>query len=388
MRENEIMPRRSAEIEVLLRCVRNGVSGAASQHPTQLDAIPDTLDWPLLLSLAEQHGVLGIVYPMLAPYAPEEFAAAARANWAGSQHMACELESLLEIFARNSIDVLPLKGPWLAQTLYGDIAARQSADLDLLVRRSDDSRVEAILLEAGFNPGEVTGDGYHRSFYRNATMVELHVGLGYPEDCPLDTEGIWNRSAAATFHCRPIRVMNEDDLIFFLCYHMLKHSCARLIWIADLSRSLVLLRGNSAGESLLAVARIQGLESLLLYASALAQETLPTPIPSELAAAISGQPRIARIAHEFIELLLSGPSAPLIFPRHWIARAKTQRKPRQMVQRLNLLAPNIRDRNWAESHRIPGPLLVPFLPALRLLRLLHKYGFNRAWRLFAFQLRD
>jgi hypothetical protein len=49
----------------------------------------------------------------------------------------CELKGILRAFAEKAIPVLPLKGPFLAERLYGGISHRVSRDLDLLVHPSD-----------------------------------------------------------------------------------------------------------------------------------------------------------------------------------------------------------------------------------------------------------
>jgi hypothetical protein len=384
------MPAFPPEIEFLLHCLRRSLRSQDSPphgSPEPPLAIPGGLDWSALLALAETHRILAIVYPQLAPYAPEELSTAWRAAWVHSQLLAAELESLLSGFALSGIEVLPLKGPVLAEALYGDIAARQSVDLDLLVRPQDYSAAKALLLASGFTTGSQPSTGYHWAYFREGTMVELHTHLGPLGHCPLNVEEIWSRSGIAAFREQPIRVMPEEDRTLFLCYHLLKHHCARLIWLADLSRALALLEKNGSGEYLLKTAQCQGLERLLLSACAVVRETLGTPLPSELAAAILKQPKIARSARSFIHLKLSGLSAPLLYPKLWIAPAKIERGPWRLWRRLALFAPNLRDRGWAESHRIPGPLLTPLLPVLRLLRLLGKYGFVRALKIFLFRLR-
>src|SRR6185503_8502263 len=63
-----------------------------------------------------------------------------------------ELIKLLDSLDARGIPVIPLKGPTLAVRAYGDIGLRQFSDLDVLVRQSDVSRIQALLIENGFTP--------------------------------------------------------------------------------------------------------------------------------------------------------------------------------------------------------------------------------------------
>ena len=57
-------------------------------------------------------------------------------------------------FAERNIEVLPLKGPVLAEALYGDVTMRAYNDLDLLVRRENFHRAEVLLLDRGLLRGQ------------------------------------------------------------------------------------------------------------------------------------------------------------------------------------------------------------------------------------------
>ena len=75
--------------------------------------------------------------------------------------------------------MLPLKGPLLAQMLYGSPGLRQSGDLDLLVRRKDFERAQVLLKDLGFQPLS-PADFYHQEFKRGNTWVELHFSVTPP----------------------------------------------------------------------------------------------------------------------------------------------------------------------------------------------------------------
>ncbi len=201
--------------------------------------VPRDIGWPRLRELAEDNGVLAIVLESLLEMGtdvPRTFASAARECRRSAERFAATLEDLLQRFAEQSIDALPLKGPALALALYGDATLRSCNDLDLLVRRDDYTRAEALLLDQGFVGRET--DDYHRRFVRHGIPVELHVEIASPRYFPFDSDGIWKRSRVENFRGKPMRAMCDEDLVLYLCLHGLKHGFSRLIWILDAARAL------------------------------------------------------------------------------------------------------------------------------------------------------
>jgi hypothetical protein len=384
------MPASNPEFNFLLDCLRRSLqpqSPAPLQPPIE---IPTNLNWPALLTLAEQHAVLALVYPHLAPHAPIEITAAITAAWKSSWFhahlLASELESLLAAFAQAGIEVMPIKGPVLAQTLFADVAARASLDLDLLVQHHNLPAAQAVLTASGFAAESITqpisGLAYDLPFRRGDTLLELHTSLGRPELCPLNSDEIWSRSHPATFRNQPVRAMSEEDSILYLTYHLLRHNCERLQWIADLARALEIQAAKSSGDSLLKSAQSQHLDQLLLFACALATETLQTLIPAAVAAAIQKQPKFARQAREFLEQNLAAPPSNRPARPTWSFYSAEPSARRRWTRRLRELAPTPADRLWARSNHIPTPLATPLLPFLRAWRVLRAYGVAGAWRNF------
>src|SRR5260370_38643204 len=81
---------------------------------------------------------------------PASLAESFQDNTRNSVQLTAELFRLLDLFAREGIQVLPFKGPTLAMAAYGNLALRQFTDLDLLIRKEDVLRARGILLENGY----------------------------------------------------------------------------------------------------------------------------------------------------------------------------------------------------------------------------------------------
>lgn len=143
------------------------------------------------------------------------------------------LKRNLADFHRAGVPVIALKGPCLAERLYGDASLRTCYDLDLLVRRSDVPRAEQLLTELGFAPNG-RADDYHRPWSRNAFNLELHHNVENPHAFDFDVDAAWDRASLSQFHGAPVWLLAPADELLYLCLHGVRHRFERLCLILDL----------------------------------------------------------------------------------------------------------------------------------------------------------
>ena len=144
-------------MELLLSCAR------ARQNASQADRVGELLrtrlDWQALTSMAMRHRVLPLLYQEVELFAGDvpdlirdEFRDMYLRNAARNMSRAAEVQKLAAIFRSQNIPVMFLRGPVLAESLYGDIASRQFSDVDLLVCPNDVRRVSILLAAEGCQP--------------------------------------------------------------------------------------------------------------------------------------------------------------------------------------------------------------------------------------------
>lgn len=80
----------------------------------------------------------------------------------------------LQIFKEEGIDVVILKGNYLAHTAYKDIGYKRMNDLDILIRKEDWDRIQDVYLRLGYIP---LGFGWSGEKEKPASFS--HVGIGY-----------------------------------------------------------------------------------------------------------------------------------------------------------------------------------------------------------------
>ena len=341
--------------------------------------LPDDTNWGALLILAEENGVLLLLDRLLLASGVNiagSFRDAAQECRAAAESLAAALETLLLDFARQGIEVIPLKGPALALALYGDAALRQSNDIDLLVRREDFSNAESLLLGQGFGPLGAASE-HDRRFLRGELLVELHFELASPRFFPFDIDGIWSRSIHTDFRGRPARAMSKCDLVLYLCAHGLKHGFSRLIWILDLSHALQGWQPHEYEELLMKQAHRQGLRPWLLIGCEVVRAMFPQQLPVALDAAIARSPAALERARHTAARLFSMEQQVVVNDYRGFYLQAEPNPLKRWDYRLRYLMPTYTDYLWARRHRISPRLMI----ILRPFRLLEKYGLSRVWQI-------
>lgn len=199
----------------------------------------DEAEWETVLALAEEEHVLAwAVSRLRSRQGPTTAALSNRADQIEREaaiaafFWSSELKGVLRAFGQSNLRVVPLKGPFLAERLYGNAALRGSRDLDLLVCKADLPRAEAVLTEIGFAPG--VPDDYHRSWHRQTTTVELHRNVENPLAFDFHVEGALQRARPAVFQGEGCWQLAPEDELLFLCLHAVRHRFERLSLLLDL----------------------------------------------------------------------------------------------------------------------------------------------------------
>ena len=192
-----------------------------------------------MLTVAARHGLSPLVYPRVrgaVEAAPSAFVRELRERYlssaAANMRLLHELGVILRTLRAADVPVIPLKGACLAEAVYGDIALRPMADLDLLVKPADLPRALEALRQLGyesdqpFDPGAQQAEFHDMPPMRKAgcVLVELHWTLVTPR-CnarigQAELEGIWSRAVAATVAGEPARLLRRRICCcIFACTH-------------------------------------------------------------------------------------------------------------------------------------------------------------------------
>ena len=140
-----------------------------------------------------------------------------------------ELLRVLEGMGSAGVEIIPLKGAFLMNTVYPEVSLRPVGDLDLLARVEDLPRAMETLAELGYRSksgGELLPSGANEDHHHcprvlspdGAVELELHrhvVRRQTPLYFPI--ERFWERSANGEIEGRPVRMLAGRDLVTHLC---------------------------------------------------------------------------------------------------------------------------------------------------------------------------
>lgn len=136
-------------------------------------------------------------------------------------------------FEKENIPMIPLKGVFLAEKMYQDIALRQFSDIDLLVSPENGERCLNILKEIGYKSTLIMQTEFVQSLSeivhyppmaKKDISVEIHIKLhrNHPEYF-LDPAKIFEHAQPDTLHNFKVLKMDKYDMLIHLCLHLDKH---------------------------------------------------------------------------------------------------------------------------------------------------------------------
>lgn len=339
-------------------------------------AVPgaDGVDTAGLAALARRHRIatrsadaLAVAIASHDPAAAAALGAHVRTRRLAALDRTARMAALSAALTNAGIRHLGIKGPVLAQQLYGDVAARDSKDIDLLVDPAAAAQAAAVFARLGYadtapvNRGGSAGK--HLTYAGHGIEIEVHTRL-FDVDAllPLSFAHVWPRREPVALGGTAVPALSRADTLLYLCAHGAEHVWFRLKWLEDIAR--IVTRPDADAEAravlddALALARETGAEAILVTAMRLVGDVFGIDCP-----AIARDTRTSRALVRLSQEALAAPaelaSAP---PVGWLLRklpvqwgmARTWRYRSGLIRHLALAS---RDFD------------APLPPALRWLRL-------------------
>ncbi|MEA2538545.1 MAG: hypothetical protein QOF11_2779 [Chloroflexota bacterium] len=210
------------------------------------------LDWDRLWDLGHRHDVLPLLSRTLPPAAGDAISPVWLERAVRRRHvtllrngqMATALERVLDGLAAADVAAMPVKGLVVADQLYGDLAARGAADLDVLVHPADLAASRKVLVELGYRQRpEPTFTALVHEFHDppwyvgsgpDQVRLELHWNLWADRFFRSDVDGLWERAGTGRFLGRSVPLLSLEDTLLHLAIHR-SRSALRLRWNCDVA---------------------------------------------------------------------------------------------------------------------------------------------------------
>jgi hypothetical protein len=297
-----------------------------------------------------------------------------------------ELRRILALFADSGIPAIAYKGPSLAVSVYGNLALRRFADLDLLLSKRDIRQAQALLIEQSYRPRLDLTPPEERAFLksqhelildrdRGRISVELHWDV-LPREFAfrLDPERLWHGAVRVSLDGAAVLTPAPEDLLLILCAHGTKHFWERLAWVVDVAE-LVGVYQDIRWATVMETARRAGGERMLHLGLRLANELLGVDLPEEVLRRIRSDRTVGALAERVWRWQVKdAPIRPgLTESQVFYLDARERLADRVRYAFRRAVTPTIEDWRW---RRLPGWLF--FLHyVLRPIRLAGKHGPGR-----------
>ena len=226
-----------------------------------------------------------------------------RANSLRNLRMTVALFRIVDGLSARGVRAAPIKGPLLAEYVYGDIGLRQIEDLDILVGSADYGCARDLLLGDGYQQfgGTAYGPPPAHQMFRfegRGEVVELHgrMAPALPHDS-FSAERLLARARPATLLGREVLSISPEDLFLLLCLHGMKHRWAR-VELSCVIGALLAKNVVTDWQGLLQDARAGRCLRRLLIAAVLAREVTGVALPAELDAAVIENDVASYLAHQ------------------------------------------------------------------------------------------
>jgi len=224
---------REAEGETLLYCLGFGSQAARASRLRQLS----DHDWDDVVEQSAKQGIAALLYHRsntvnVGVNVPTRVTQRLHGIAVGSAlkglRLYQELSQILGVLHDEGIPVIVLKGAYLAEVVYRNVALRSMGDIDLMVRKGDLSRVEAKLLAMGYaqrmqwhiDVDYATHHHLHPLTRAEGVPIEIHWTIERPTNpFTIDIDGLWRRARPARIAGADVLVLCPEDLLLHLCLH-------------------------------------------------------------------------------------------------------------------------------------------------------------------------
>ena len=368
---------------LLLRAACSSDSGTETRDRIR-ELLSESIRWETLFDLAERHGTQALLCHSLLGFeeaVPREHMQALKQHAQINLHKALflsrELIRIVDCLAAIGVEVIPYKGLALAEAIYGDIALRQSGDIDLLIRSHDLPRIREAVKDLGYTPhsplSKAEESSYLKSGYECAfdgaagrNLLEVQWAIQprfYAVD--FDVEGLFQRAVKVSVACHTMKTPCAEDLFLILSLHAAKHVWGRLIWLCDLDRIIKLPELH--WDRIAVQATRLGIVRLLRVTMLLANGLLGTAIPVSAESSLPKDPAAEALAEEIGNIVAAEQAYDVESVDYFRLMLRLRERQSDRIRFVSRLALTPGPNEWVAIH-LPRPLF-PLYRVVRLFRL-------------------
>ncbi len=197
-------------------------------------------EWEALVLRSQSHGVSPQCYkrlkdPALSRFVPSPVLAELKKKYMQNARRNTlyyhGLSFVLNDLHRGGISVILLKGAYLAEHVYKNIALRIIGDVDILLQPKDVENASKIISRLGYTTRPFWFEAENESSRElppfskpNAADLDVHWGLEVPDNTfNIGLEQLWLRAIPVKISGVDVLSLDHEDLLLHLCLHASFH---------------------------------------------------------------------------------------------------------------------------------------------------------------------
>ncbi len=245
---------------------------------TQAEAIFPLL-WSLLTDKQKQLATPHLIHPINA-----------RVFIADALRMRNATARVLRAFNAADIPVICMRGVAVSETLYPQPWLRPHTDIDILFEEKHLLMAKQIVgNQLHFRPLSA----YPMLFKQGDIPLDLHIEpigaeriRAWKHITPLQTQDFFTYAKKGELAGEEAWIVQPRVMLPYLCFHALKHSFERLIWLYDIALLATQVNAQNKWDEVLQGIADYKLERPCYYALAYVQTHMNTPVPAHVLDAI------------------------------------------------------------------------------------------------------
>ncbi len=209
-----------------------------------------------------------------------------------------EATRVSRLLAASGIRSMVIKGPVLAQIVFGNPLLRESGDIDVVVDPDRVPAADRLMVNSGYRrvvPDTEITPALYETYRRRRSQfgyyletrdlaLELHWRLTANSLLmPVDAKSLWRKAKSVCAAGASFATLPDEDLFLYLCVHGSVHMWFRLKWLADIAALLRQLSPETINH-LATRARAVGLDRSFHQAMILAHKLMTAPVPPKILA--------------------------------------------------------------------------------------------------------
>lgn len=255
--------------------------------------LKNDLDWNYIFEVSKKEMTSCLIYHHLDIYGLKDYIPIYilgelrqiyYANFTRNMLIREEMKKLLEIFNTEKIRTILLKGFFLAEKIYKNLALRPMTDIDILIKKEDFPKVNEILSSLGYSS---IINSYHildNPFLYSATFscqnhrvmdsfsIDLHWHIlsstwlmGFLSD-GIDMRRIWEQAEPIKIDNVDVLTLSPAHLLIFLSLHGFSHNFERIILLTDILETIIYHEDKLEWNKVKEEAQRLEVENILSYA--------------------------------------------------------------------------------------------------------------------------